>query len=52
MLERYIQLEEEIAVAEKTSPSMVLQQKRTQIEQLARRIMEQQELVKVLEAET
>ena len=52
VLERYIQLEEEIAEAEKTSPSMVLQQKRTQIEQLARRIMEQQELVKVLEAET
>ncbi len=52
MLERYIQLEEEIALAEKNSPSMVLQQKRTQVNQLARRIMEQQELVKALEAET
>jgi len=52
MLERYIQLEEEIALAEKNSPSMVLQQKRSQVQQLARRIAEQQELVKALEAET
>ena len=52
VLERYIQLEEEIAVAEKNSPSMVLQQKRSQVMQLAKRIAEQQQLVKALEAET
>jgi hypothetical protein len=52
VLERYIQLEEEIAEAEKNSPSMVLQQKRSQIQQLARRIRDQHELVKALEAET
>ena len=52
VLERYIQLEEEIALAEKNSPSMVLQQKRSQVQQLQRRIMEQQELVNALEAET
>ena len=52
VLERYIQLEEEIALAEKNSPSMVLQQKRSQIQQLQRRIMEQQDLVNTLESET
>jgi hypothetical protein len=52
VLERYIQLEEEIALAEKNSPSMVLQQKRSQVQQLQRRIMEQQDLVNALEAET
>ena len=51
-LERYIALEEEIAVAETTSPGMVLQQKREQIDKLTRQIQEQEGNVRNLESQT
>ena len=51
-LERYITLEEEIAVAETTSPGMVLQQKREQIDSLTKQIREQELNVRNLESET
>ena len=51
-LERYITLEEEIAVAETTSPGMVLQQKREQIDSLTQQIREQELNVRNLESET
>jgi hypothetical protein len=51
-LERYIALEEEIATAETTSPGMVLQQKREQIDQLNKQIEEQELNVRNLEAQT
>ena len=51
-LERYIALEEEIAVAETTSPGMVLQQKREQIDSLTKQIHEQELNVQNLESQT
>ena len=51
-LERYIALEEEIAIAETTSPGMVLQQKKEQLNQLDKQIQEQSMNVKNLESQT
>ena len=51
-LERYIALEEEIAVAETSSPGMVLQQKREQIDKLNKQIEEQKLNVRNLETQT
>ena len=51
-LERYIALEEEIAVAETSSPGMVLQQKREQVDKLSKQIQEQETNVRNLEAQT
>ena len=45
MLERYLELEEKIAEAEKDSPGMVLQQKTEQLKQLDIRIKEQSQVV-------
>ena len=51
-LERYIQLEEEIALLEASSPVTLLKNKRDQLDTLNRKIEDQEELVHSLEENT
>lgn len=52
VLERYLALEEEIAAAEQGSPTMVLEHKRAQIDQLDQKIADQHALLQKYETET
>ena len=51
-LERYIQLEEEIAQLEASSPTTLLKQKRELQDQLTEKVKKQEQLVQTLEEET
>ncbi len=52
ILERYLELEKDIAEAEKGSPTMALQHKKKQIAQLDAKIVEQSSRVSKLETQT
>jgi hypothetical protein len=52
VLERYIELENEIAEAETESPKIALEQKRAQVLTLREKIMDQEMIVAELEVST
>ena len=51
-LEKYVELDEEIARLQATSPTTLLAQKKEQVQQIDQRVQRQQELVNTLEENT